>query len=141
MNPAAETKEDALCPTGNETVLFYTGGLATAVMTGGAATLAERGFWRFLAGSALGYAGGLAAAAGIFLAVENPDFEYWVENSVGIRVGMGVLILGHAAVTGLSGHSIIDPKCKENITLCHVGYTVRRFQGFARSCSSGRMAL
>ena len=101
VNPAAETKEDALCPTKNETVLFYTGGLATAMMTGGAATLAGRGFWRSLAGSALGYAGGLAAAAGIFLAVEDPDFEYWVENRMGVRVGMGVLILGHAAITTL----------------------------------------
>ena len=101
VNPAAETKEDALCPTENETVLFFTGGLATTMMTGSVATLAGRGFWRSLAGSTLGYAGGLAAAAGTFLAVDELGLGWEWEDATVERVGMGVLILGQAVITTL----------------------------------------
>lgn len=99
VNPAAATKEDTLCPTDNEGVLFFTGGIATTMVTGGAATLAGRGFWRSLAGSTLGYAGGLAAFAGTSLTVEELGLDW--EDATVHRVGMGVLILGHAAITTL----------------------------------------
>lgn len=96
VNPVAATGEDALCPTKNEAVLFLTGGLATVMMTGGAAKLAGRGFWRSLAGSALGYAGGLTAAYGLGRTSAELGWESGVNP-----VAMGGLILGHSALTTL----------------------------------------
>ncbi len=99
VNSAAGTGGDALCPTDDERVLAATGALATVTMTGGAATLAGRGFWRSLVGSALGYAGGLAVAVGTMLAVEESGWEDATN-----RVGTVVLILGHAGITTLYGN-------------------------------------
>lgn len=100
-NPAAATKGGALCAPGKGTALFLTGGLATVMMTGGVATLAGRDFWRSLAGSAVGYAGGLVAAAALAAAagLELPC-ERCGESS-GNAFVMGGLILGHSALTTL----------------------------------------
>ncbi len=85
-----------MCPTDDEDVLVGIGVLATVTMTAGAAALAGRDFWRSLAGSALGYAGGVAAAAGTVHAVEElrwEDAAQWVVA--------GVYVLSHAAITTL----------------------------------------
>lgn len=95
-NPAAATEENALCPTDNETALFLTGGLATVMMTGGVATLAGRDLWRSLAGSALGYAVGLAAANRLELVCDEECGE-----SARTGLFLGGLILGHSALTTL----------------------------------------
>ena len=97
VNPAAATGEDALCPTENGTILFVTGGLATLMMTGGVATIAGRGFWRSLAGSALGYAGGLVVGAVLVIAGEELG---WDGESVE-TLAIGGVILGHASLTTL----------------------------------------
>ena len=94
---AAGSADDVLCPTENETVLGVTGVLATVTMTGGAATLAGRGFWRSLAGSALGYAGGLAVGTGLAQACCD---ELGRESARNAAV-VGGLVLGHAAITTL----------------------------------------
>jgi len=69
---------------------MFAGALATVTMTGGAATLSGRDVWRSLAGSALGFAGGLAALA---LACDESDCE-----NAWTAVGF---VLGHAAITTL----------------------------------------
>lgn len=94
-NPAAATEEDVLCPTDNETALVLAGGLATVMMTGGVATLAGRDFWGSLAGSALGYAAGLAAADGLELVCDECG------ESARTALFLGGLILGHSALTTL----------------------------------------
>lgn len=63
----ATTKPRVVCPTSDEEVLAISGHLATIALEGGAAALAGRGFWKSLAGSALGFAGGLAAGTGVAL--------------------------------------------------------------------------
>jgi len=86
--PAAGTWGDALCP--NEGVLMVIGALATVTMTGGAATLAGRDFWRSLGGSALGFVVGVVVLGTV---CSESDCE-----SASAVVGVA---LGHAAITTL----------------------------------------
>ncbi len=97
VNSAAATGGDPLCATENETVLGVVGALATVTMTGGAATLAGRSFWRSLAGSALGYVGGLAVGTGLAQACCD---EFGRESAWNAAL-VGGLVLGHAAITTL----------------------------------------
>lgn len=96
VRPPSMSGNNAMCPTDDETVLAATGVLATVTMTGGAAALAGRDFWRSLAGSALGYAGGVAAAVGTILAVDELGWE-----DAANWVGAGVFVLSHATITTL----------------------------------------
>ena len=96
VRPPAVSGNDDMCPTDDETVLAATGVLAIVTMTGGAAALAGRDFWRSLAGAALGYAAGLAAAVGTILTVEELGWE-----DAANWVGAGVGVLSHATVTTL----------------------------------------
>ena len=86
------------CPLDDDDVMLFAGHLATIAMTGGAAKLAGRSFWRSQAGSALGFAGGVASLVGIQLLGEEirpRDFN------LSDPVLLGILSLGHAAITTL----------------------------------------
>jgi len=90
----ATTKPRVVCPTRDEEVLAISGHLATIALAGGAAALVGRGFWKSLAGSALGFAGGLVAGVG-FARMAGEDSS-WASG-----VGGGIWILGHAAIATL----------------------------------------
>jgi len=87
----ATLRPGEVCVLSDDTVPVVAGFLATIAMTGGAAALAGSGFWRSQAGSALGFVGGVLGVVGIQL----------IGFDLSDEVRLGVLALGHAAITTL----------------------------------------